>query len=49
VDTGVNYEVANMTIRGPSIGGSDGIDASGSNYYIHDCDVSVRFASDAAV
>lgn len=34
-----NGEVYNMVIRGASMGGLDGIDISGANYWIHDVEV----------
>ncbi|KKY20690.1 putative endo-rhamnogalacturonase f [Phaeomoniella chlamydospora] len=35
-DFGVNIEVYHLTIRGGNLGSYDGIDAIGTNYYIHD-------------
>jgi rhamnogalacturonan hydrolase len=38
-DFGVNLEVYHLTIRGANLGSYDGIDAIGTNYYIHDNEV----------
>jgi rhamnogalacturonan hydrolase len=40
LDFGVNVEVYHLTIRGANLGSFDGIDAIGTNYYIHDNEVS---------
>lgn len=42
VQGGSNGEVYNMVIRGANIGGSDGIDISGDNHWVHDVEVSNR-------
>ncbi|KAI0645895.1 rhamnogalacturonase-like protein [Trametes meyenii] len=42
VDHGSNGEVYNMAIRGANIGGSDGIDVTGTNHWIHDVQVTNR-------
>ncbi|KIM26589.1 glycoside hydrolase family 28 protein [Serendipita vermifera MAFF 305830] len=42
VQGGSNGEVYNMVIRGANIGGSDGIDISGSNHWVHDVEVTNR-------
>ena len=39
-DFGVNIEVYHLTIRGGNLGSYDGIDDIGTNYYIHDNEVS---------
>ncbi|PQE29519.1 murein transglycosylase protein [Rutstroemia sp. NJR-2017a WRK4] len=41
-DFGVNLEVYHLTIRGANLGSYDGIDAIGTNYYIHDSEVTNR-------
>lgn len=40
LDFAVNVEVYHLTIRGANLGSYDGIDAIGTNYYIHDNEVS---------
>lgn len=42
VQEGSNGEVYNMAIRGANIGGSDGIDISGNNHWVHDVEVTNR-------
>ncbi|KAG8831294.1 hypothetical protein FRC17_003341 [Serendipita sp. 399] len=42
IQTGSNGEVYNLMIRGADIGGSDGIDVSGTNHWIHDVSVTNR-------
>ncbi|KDR70173.1 hypothetical protein GALMADRAFT_103315 [Galerina marginata CBS 339.88] len=42
IDNGSNGEVYNIAIRGANIGGSDGIDVSGNNHWVHDVEVSNR-------
>ncbi|KAG8839610.1 hypothetical protein FRB91_006866 [Serendipita sp. 411] len=42
VQQGSNGEIYNMMIRGADIGGSDGIDVSGTNHWIHDVSVTNR-------
>ncbi|KAN0108708.1 glycoside hydrolase family 28 protein [Hyaloscypha variabilis] len=42
LDFGVNVEVYHLTIRGANLGSFDGIDAIGTNYYIHDNEVTNR-------
>lgn len=39
LDFVLNVEVYHLTIRGANLGSYDGIDAIGSNYYIHDNEV----------
>jgi rhamnogalacturonan hydrolase len=39
IENGENAEVYNMVLRGPFIGGLDGIDISGSNIWVHDVEV----------
>ena len=39
LDNSQKGEVYNLAIRGADIGGSDGIDVSGSNIWIHDVEV----------
>ncbi|QSZ37639.1 hypothetical protein DSL72_008738 [Monilinia vaccinii-corymbosi] len=39
---GENIEVYHLTIRGANLGSYDGIDAIGTNYWIHDCEVTNR-------
>ena len=39
LDNSQNGEVYNLAIRGADIGGSDGVDVSGSNIWIHDVEV----------
>ncbi|KAF4628371.1 hypothetical protein G7Y89_g9786 [Cudoniella acicularis] len=41
-DFGVNIEVYHLTIRGANLGSYDGIDAIGTNYHIHDNEVTNR-------
>lgn len=42
LDNSSDGEVYNLAIRGADIGGSDGIDVSGSNIWIHDVEVTNR-------
>lgn len=42
LDNSQSGEVYNLAIRGADIGGSDGIDVSGSNIWIHDVEVTNR-------
>ncbi|RPD63561.1 rhamnogalacturonase [Lentinus tigrinus ALCF2SS1-6] len=42
IQEGSNGEVYNMAIRGTNLGGSDGIDVWGTNYWIHDVEVTNR-------
>ncbi|KAH8104352.1 rhamnogalacturonan-hydrolase [Phellopilus nigrolimitatus] len=42
IQAGSNGEVYNMAIRGTNLGGSDGIDVWGANYWIHDVEVTNR-------
>ncbi|RAH46337.1 putative rhamnogalacturonase [Aspergillus brunneoviolaceus CBS 621.78] len=42
LDFGVNVEVYHLTIRGANLGSYDGIDAIGTNYWIHDNEVTNR-------
>ncbi|KAI9058602.1 glycoside hydrolase family 28 protein [Trametes sanguinea] len=42
IQQGSNGEVYNMAIRGANLGGSDGVDVWGSNYWIHDVEVTNR-------
>ncbi|KAI0338434.1 rhamnogalacturonan-hydrolase [Trametopsis cervina] len=42
IENGSNGEVYNMAIRGGNLGGSDGIDVWGQNYWIHDIEVTNR-------
>lgn len=39
LDFALNVEVYHLTIRGANLGSYDGIDAIGTNYYIHDNEV----------
>ncbi|KAF4624554.1 hypothetical protein G7Y89_g13617 [Cudoniella acicularis] len=39
---GLNIEIYHLTIRGANLGSYDGIDAVGTNYYIHDIEVTNR-------
>jgi hypothetical protein len=39
LDFVLNVEVYHLTIRGANLGSYDGIDAIGTNYYIHDNEV----------
>jgi rhamnogalacturonan hydrolase len=39
LDFGLNIEVYHLTIRGANLGSYDGIDAIGTNYHIHDNEV----------
>ena len=39
-DFAVNLEAYHLTIRGANLGSYDGIDAIGTNYYIHDNEAS---------
>ncbi|KAH8809432.1 pectin lyase fold/virulence factor [Xylogone sp. PMI_703] len=41
-DYGTNIEIYHLTIRGADLGSYDGIDAVGTNYYIHDNEVTNR-------
>ena len=40
LDFATNVEVYHLTIRGANLGSYDGIDAIGTNYHIHDNEVS---------
>ncbi|KAI0759248.1 rhamnogalacturonase [Trametes elegans] len=42
IQQGSNGEVYNLAIRGGNIGGSDGVDVWGTNYWIHDVEVTNR-------
>ncbi|KZP14838.1 glycoside hydrolase family 28 protein [Athelia psychrophila] len=42
VQGGSNGEIYNLAIRGADIGGSDGIDISGTNHWVHDVEVTNR-------
>ncbi|KAF9526747.1 rhamnogalacturonase [Crepidotus variabilis] len=42
VQTGSRGEIYNLAIRGSNIGGSDGIDISGDNHWVHDVEVTNR-------
>ncbi|KAF8914337.1 rhamnogalacturonan-hydrolase [Gymnopilus junonius] len=42
VQTGSNGELYNLAIRGTNLGGSDGIDISGDNHWVHDVEVTNR-------
>lgn len=42
VQEGSNGEIYNMAIRGGNLGGSDGIDISGVNHWVHDVEVTNR-------
>ncbi|KAG8987281.1 hypothetical protein FRB94_005166 [Tulasnella sp. JGI-2019a] len=42
VQTGSNGEMYNLAIRGTNLGGSDGIDISGVNHWVHDVEVTNR-------
>ncbi|KZT05693.1 glycoside hydrolase family 28 protein [Laetiporus sulphureus 93-53] len=42
IQDGSNGEVYNLAIRGADIGGSDGVDVWGDNYWIHDVEVTNR-------
>ncbi|KAJ5739720.1 CAZyme family GH28 [Penicillium manginii] len=42
LDFALNVEVYHLTIRGANLGSYDGIDAIGTNYYIHDNEVTNR-------
>ncbi|KAI0659450.1 rhamnogalacturonase [Cubamyces menziesii] len=42
IQQGSNGEVYNLAIRGANLGGSDGVDVWGSNYWIHDVEVTNR-------
>ncbi|PWY67145.1 pectin lyase-like protein [Aspergillus heteromorphus CBS 117.55] len=42
LDFAVNVEVYHITVRGANLGSYDGIDAIGTNYYIHDNEVTNR-------
>ncbi|EJD00592.1 rhamnogalacturonan-hydrolase [Fomitiporia mediterranea MF3/22] len=42
IQQGSNGEIYNMAIRGTNLGGSDGIDVWGTNYWIHDIEVTNR-------
>jgi rhamnogalacturonan hydrolase len=42
VQTGSNGEFYNLAIRGTNLGGSDGIDISGNNHWVHDVEVTNR-------
>jgi hypothetical protein len=43
LDFARNVEVYHLTIRGANLGSFDGIDAIGTNYYIHDNEVNPVF------
>lgn len=43
LDFALNVEVYHLTIRGANLGSYDGIDAIGTNYYIHDNEVCSPF------
>jgi rhamnogalacturonan hydrolase len=45
LDFAVNVEAYHLTIRGANLGSYDGIDAIGTNYYIHDSEVSIMVGS----
>lgn len=40
-DFAVNLEVYHLTIRGANLGSYDGVDVVGTNYWVHDIEVSV--------
>jgi rhamnogalacturonan hydrolase len=42
IQDGTNGEIYNLAIRGTDLGGSDGIDVSGTNMWIHDVEVTNR-------
>ncbi|KAI5119241.1 hypothetical protein M0805_008792 [Coniferiporia weirii] len=42
IQQGSNGEIYNMAIRGTNLGGSDGVDIWGDNYWIHDVEVTNR-------
>ncbi|EIM79283.1 pectin lyase-like protein [Stereum hirsutum FP-91666 SS1] len=42
IQEGSNGEIYNLAIRGADIGGSDGIDISGDNHWVHDVEVTNR-------
>ncbi|KLO13032.1 rhamnogalacturonan-hydrolase [Schizopora paradoxa] len=42
VQEGSNGEVYNLAIRGTNLGGSDGVDISGVNHWVHDVEVTNR-------
>jgi len=42
VQEGSNGELYNLAIRGGNLGGSDGIDVSGTNHWVHDVEVTNR-------
>ncbi|TDL15361.1 rhamnogalacturonase [Rickenella mellea] len=42
IDGGSNGEIYNLAIRGANLGGSDGIDISGTNHWVHDVEVTNR-------
>ncbi|KIM93395.1 glycoside hydrolase family 28 protein [Oidiodendron maius Zn] len=42
LDFATNVEVYHLTIRGANLGSYDGIDATGTNYYIHDNEITNR-------
>ncbi|TDL19262.1 rhamnogalacturonase-like protein [Rickenella mellea] len=42
VQGGSNGEIYNLAIRGTNLGGSDGIDISGNNHWVHDVEVTNR-------
>lgn len=44
-DFAVNLEAYHLTIRGANLGSYDGIDAIGTNYYIHDSEASRKSIS----
>jgi hypothetical protein len=39
-DFAVNLEVYHLTIRGANLGSYDGVDVVGTNYWVHDIEVS---------
>jgi rhamnogalacturonan hydrolase len=42
IDNSVQGEIYNLAIRGADIGGSDGIDVTGTNVWVHDVEVTNR-------
>ena len=40
-DFAVNLEAYHLTIRGANLGSYDGVDAIGTNYWIHDIEVRI--------
>lgn len=45
VGEATNAEVSRITIRGGNQGGLDGVDISGTNYYVHHVEVTNRYVS----